>query len=83
MSPVKTIVLGPGAAKAFDKLDGVAQRQVADALHQYAIRGFGDVKAMVGTNTARLRIGDYRVIFDEEPERVIVLALGHRKDIYR
>jgi mRNA interferase RelE/StbE len=33
----------------------------------------------------RFRIGDYRVIFDIDKKRkaIIVLAVGHRKDIYR
>lgn len=31
----------------------------------------------------RFRIGDYRVIFDLEEEGLIVLLIGHRKDIYR
>jgi mRNA interferase RelE/StbE len=31
----------------------------------------------------RFRIGDYRVIFDLEDETLIILTLGHRKDIYR
>lgn len=31
----------------------------------------------------RFRIGDYRVIFDVDNDEVIVLRVGHRKDIYR
>jgi len=31
----------------------------------------------------RFRIGDYRVIFDVEKEKIIILKVGHRKDIYR
>lgn len=31
----------------------------------------------------RFRIGDYRVIFDLENEILIILTLGHRKEIYR
>lgn len=30
----------------------------------------------------RFRIGDYRVIFDVEGETIIILTLGHRRDIY-
>ncbi|MCK4791223.1 MAG: type II toxin-antitoxin system RelE/ParE family toxin [Desulfobacteraceae bacterium] len=33
--------------------------------------------------TYRFRIGDYRVIFDIEGEEIVVLRVGHRKDIYR
>ena len=31
----------------------------------------------------RFRIGDYRVIFEIEHGTLIVLAVGHRKEIYR
>ena len=30
----------------------------------------------------KLRIGDYRVIYRIEDEKVIVLKIGHRKDVY-
>lgn len=31
----------------------------------------------------RFRIGDYRVIFDLEDGGIIILLIGHRRDIYR
>ncbi|MBW2610406.1 MAG: type II toxin-antitoxin system RelE/ParE family toxin [Deltaproteobacteria bacterium] len=31
----------------------------------------------------RFRIGDYRVIFDLEGEEIVILRIGHRRDIYR
>ncbi len=31
----------------------------------------------------RFRIGDYRVIFDMEGDDIVVLRVGHRKEIYR
>jgi mRNA interferase RelE/StbE len=31
----------------------------------------------------RFRIGDYRVIFDIEGDEIVVLRVGHRKEIYR
>ncbi len=31
----------------------------------------------------RFRIGDYRVVFDLEGEEIVVLRVGHRKDIYK
>jgi len=33
--------------------------------------------------TFRYRIGDYRVIFDIEGSDIVVLRVGHRKEIYR
>lgn len=31
----------------------------------------------------RFRIGDYRVVFDLEGEEIVVLMVGHRREIYR
>jgi len=31
----------------------------------------------------RLRVGDYRIIFDTDESLFIILAVGHRRDIYR
>ena len=80
---VKTIVLTHSAAKAFDKLPTDARDQIADALHLYAASGRGDAKSMAGTPTVRLRSGNFRVIFDESAAEIVVLALGHRREIYR
>lgn len=33
--------------------------------------------------TYRFRIGDYRVIFDLEGDEIVVLRVGHRREIYR
>uniref|UniRef100_A0A7C3MKC3 Type II toxin-antitoxin system RelE/ParE family toxin n=1 Tax=Dictyoglomus thermophilum TaxID=14 RepID=A0A7C3MKC3_DICTH len=31
----------------------------------------------------RFRIGNYRVIFDIDGENIIILRIGHRKEIYK
>ncbi|MFZ0204781.1 MAG: type II toxin-antitoxin system RelE/ParE family toxin [Roseiarcus sp.] len=80
---MKTIVLSPSAAKAFDKLPPSARQQCSDALDAYAMHGAGDTRTMGRSSTVRMRSGDFRIIFDEEATRIVVLALGHRKDIYR
>lgn len=33
--------------------------------------------------TYRFRIGDYRAIFDIEGDEIVILRIGHRKQIYR
>jgi len=33
--------------------------------------------------TYRFRIGDYRVVFDIDGNNVVILRIGHRKEIYR
>lgn len=33
--------------------------------------------------TYRFRVGDYMVIFDIENNNIVILRVGHRKEIYR
>ena len=33
--------------------------------------------------TYRFKIGEYRVIFDLEDNEIVVLRVGHRRDIYK
>jgi len=42
-------------------------------------------KKLKGRSGYRIRIGDYRIIYEIEDNilRVIVIDLGHRKDIYK
>jgi mRNA interferase RelE/StbE len=51
-------------------------------LKELATSGTGDVKQLEGRAGARLRIGDYRVIFYEERGTIVVVAVGHRREIY-
>jgi mRNA-degrading endonuclease RelE of RelBE toxin-antitoxin system len=41
------------------------------------------VKTLAVAEGARLRAGDYRAIFSENEIEITVLAVGHRKEIYR
>ncbi len=41
-----------------------------------------DVKRLKGETSFRLRVGDYRVIFDIERTTIFILKVGHRNHIY-
>ncbi|MGM0466447.1 MAG: type II toxin-antitoxin system RelE family toxin [Acidobacteriota bacterium] len=45
-----------------------------------------NIKKLKGTkeNYYRLRVGNYRVIFKKEEERliIIIVRIGHRKEVY-
>lgn len=74
------------AARELRKLDRSAQQRVAAALDALAVDPFaGDVKPLKGKAEAtyRRREGDYRIIFQLQADKVLVLAIGHRREIYR
>jgi mRNA interferase RelE/StbE len=72
---VKTIILTLAAAKDLDALPQDAREQVEVGLHRYAMTGQGDVKPLSGRGW-RLRIGGYRVIFDEDASTILAITKG-------
>jgi len=55
------------------------------ALHRFAETGEGDVKKLKGEpGEMRLRVGDYRVRFTEEPNDTLhIHIVRHRSEAYR
>ena len=58
------------------------RRRIDAKLSAFAQTGTGDVKRLKGRAGARLRVGDWRVIFYVEKVTIIVAAVGHRREIY-
>jgi mRNA interferase RelE/StbE len=75
---VKAIILTLTAAKDLDALPRDARDQVETGLHRYAMTGQGDVKGLGGRDGYRLRIGSYRVIFDEDATTIRAIYIGRR-----
>ena len=72
--------------KEFAGLPQEIQRRVTEAFLVLRNHPFpsGSVK-LKGTASYRLRVGDYRIIYCPDPPNQIVrlLAVGHRREIYR
>jgi mRNA interferase RelE/StbE len=75
---MKTIILTPSAAKDLDALPQDAREAVGNGLIRYATEGSGDVKRLQGRDGFRLRIGQYRVIFDEDQTTILAIYIGRR-----
>ena len=75
---MKTIILTLSAAKDLDALPRGAREQVEAGLHRYAMTGQGDVTALQGRDGYRLRIGSYRVLFDEDATTILAIYIGRR-----
>jgi mRNA interferase RelE/StbE len=75
---MKTIVLTHSAAKDLDALPQDARDSVSAGLHRYAVTGQGDVRKLAGRDGYRLRIGAYRVIFEEDAATILAIYIGRR-----
>jgi mRNA interferase RelE/StbE len=73
------------AVKDIRRLDDPVKRRVKIALGKYSENPLQFAQKLTNPDfgTYRFRIGDYRVIFDIEDDLLVILRVGHRKDIYR
>ena len=79
---MKRITFTPRAASQWLKLSQEVRLRVNARLEQFAETGHGDVKKLKGRAGARLRVGDWRLIFYEERGVIVVTDVGHRREIY-
>ena len=79
-----SIIFNPFAEKQLKKLDNNLQRRILDVLNRIRIRPHRFIKRLVGSPYFRLRVGDYRIILDIQNDKlvIVVVELGHRKNIY-
>ena len=79
---MKRIVFTPASTRQWVKLAADARQRIDKRLMEFAASGKGDVKRLKGRQGSRLRVGDWRVIFYEENDSIVVAAVGHRREIY-
>ena len=75
------------AKKDLGRLDRQVARRITEKLDFWVGSGkpleFAGILTDYELGAYRFRMGDYRIIFDVEGETIVVLAVGHRRDIYR
>jgi mRNA interferase RelE/StbE len=79
------IVFTKRAMRDISKLEPEIKEKLGDALRRYGKDPLNYARKMIDPSLGsyRFRIGYYRVIFDIEGDEIIVLRVGHRKEIYR
>jgi len=80
-------IFKPNAVRDLKKLPKLIQIRVIKKL-DFFIRSedplsFAESLNNLAFGEFRFRIGDYRVVFDVERKCIIILAIGHRRDIYK
>ena len=77
----------PSAAKALRKLDKPTARRLLDAIGALALdpRPSGCIQLKGGDGELRIRVGDFRIVYDVQDDELVVLVLriGHRREVYR
>jgi mRNA interferase RelE/StbE len=73
------------ALKQLKKLDPHFRLRILSTLERIRIRPYPHLKKLVDTKYYRLRVGEFRVIVDviEGELIILVIELGHRKNVYK
>jgi mRNA interferase RelE/StbE len=81
---MKRVRYTPDAARSLKRHGNMADR-IMRIMREYAA-GSGshanNVKALRGSSGLRLRVGDYRVVFEETDTEILVTGVGPRGGIY-
>lgn len=84
--PVYEILLSKATRKQLASLPVFIHNKIIEDISALAEvpRPAGCKKLKGYKNAYRIRVGDYRIIYEVEDKilRVIIIAIGHRKDIY-
>ena len=80
------IILPKSVQRELDRLpDEIAKRILARLAGLETNPRPADVKKLKGRDAWRIRIGDYRVIYeiDDRVLQILVITVGHRREVYR
>lgn len=83
---VKTVAYRQGALKALSRMQPKVAQRIRDKVEQFAAdpgSQANNVKALHGSPYIRLRVGDWRVIMNDQGIVLLVLEIGPRGDTYK
>jgi mRNA interferase RelE/StbE len=73
------------AIRDLDELDASVKQRIGKTLLRYELDPLPHAEPLKQSELGsyRFRIGDYRVVFDLEGDQIVILRVGHRREIYR
>lgn len=79
-----SVLITERAQKDLKSLNNEIKKRILDKIKFMAKDPINYSKKLVNSRIGeyRFRIGDYRVIFDIDNNNIVVLRIGHRKNIY-
>ena len=80
------VIVPKSVRKELDRLpDEIANRIFERLVELETNPRPSDVKKLKGRDAWRIRVGDYRVIYEIQDRvlQIIVITVGHRREIYR
>lgn len=77
------VELKPKAIKDLKNIPKVDRTRIIEKLKLLEDNLHGDVKKLTNhTPEYRMRVGDWRILFEVEKEKIIIYRIRHRRDAY-
>lgn len=70
------------AVKFLAKQDSAIKKRIVAAINKLPT-GYGDIKKLQGKNGYRLRVGDFRIIFDRNGNILYIEKIENRGQVYK
>jgi len=73
------------AVRDIGKLEENIKKRIGKTLTRYLDTPFDYAESLTDSSLGsyRFRVGDYRIIFDIEGRDIVVLRVGHRRELYK
>lgn len=67
------------------KLDTIVKKRIRKKIEKFSINPIATAKKLINFSIGsyRWRIGNYRIVFDIQGNKIIILRIGHRREIYK
>lgn len=81
-----TVIIKKSAQKELDSLPKKLQLRIIGVIDLLAVNPFPpNAKKLQGREGYRIRTSDYRILYNVDGDQlsVVVIRIGHRKDVYR
>lgn len=80
-----TLLYTKSAVKDIQKLDNVTKKRIKKKLEDLQKQPLKSAKKLTDFRLGdyRWRIGNYRIVFDIDKNKIVILRVGHRREIYK
>lgn len=80
-----TLFYTRSALKDIQTLDTLVKKRMKKKIEEYVVNPTLHAKKLISSRIGlyRWRVGDYRIVFDIVENKIIILRIGHRREIYK
>ena len=77
------VIWAAKAKEQLKKLETITAHRILNKIKELSKNfTFANIKKIHKRSEYRLRLGDYRIIFEIKDKKIMILRIGHRKNIY-